>query len=111
MTSTTHTSIETGRAKARVAAALRTESGPAWLALGLAALLRAPVLFVYARSGQGGESFDPTDYGAAKEPKGLWAVESGHPGALSAEPEEYERRVVGFLDRALLESDPPLRRR
>ena len=35
----------------------------------------------------------------------LWvAPSSGHIGALHEHPEEYERRVVGFLDRSLAES-------
>jgi hypothetical protein len=62
----------------------------------------APVFFIYATPGQGGESLNPTYYAAANEPKEIWAADGGHTGAISAEPEEYERRVVAFLDRALL---------
>jgi hypothetical protein len=29
---------------------------------------------------------------------------ASHTGGIEAEPEEYERRVVGFFDRALLRS-------
>ena len=39
---------------------------------------------------------------AAREPKEAWLVpEGGHTGAIDAMPQEYERRVIGFLDRAL----------
>jgi hypothetical protein len=33
----------------------------------------------------------------------LWEIQrAGHTGGISAAPVEYERRVVGFFDRALL---------
>ena len=33
----------------------------------------------------------------------LWEIpRAGHTGGISAAPAEYERRVVGFFDRALL---------
>jgi hypothetical protein len=28
---------------------------------------------------------------------------SGHVGGIAAQPKEYERRIVGFFDRALLD--------
>ena len=44
---------------------------------------------------------------AASEPVELWGLPEGrHTAAIREQPEEYERRVVGFLDRALLEGDP-----
>ena len=63
-----------------------------------------PVLFVYATPGQGGEAeLNEVFYDAAREPKEIWEVPKGsHTGGIEAEPEEYERRVVGFFDRALL---------
>ena len=37
-----------------------------------------------------------------REPKQSWTVpRGGHTGGIDAMPQEYERRVVGFLDRAL----------
>lgn len=37
----------------------------------------------------------------------LWETQrAGHTGGISAAPGEYERRVVGFFDRALLGSAP-----
>ena len=69
----------------------------------LSAGISAPVIFIYATPGQGGESLSKTYYEAAPQPKEIWAAEGGHTGALSAEPAEYERRVVGFFDETLLE--------
>jgi hypothetical protein len=62
-----------------------------------------PALFVYATPGQGGEVLNPTYYEAAKGPKELWEADGGHTGAIEAEPEEYERRIVELFDRNLLE--------
>ena len=40
---------------------------------------------------------------AAGEPKELWQVEdSGHISGITAQPNEYEQRVIGFFDRWLL---------
>lgn len=69
----------------------------------LSAKVSAPVFFIYATPGQGGESLSTQYYEAAPEPKEIWAAEGEHTGAITAEPLEYERRVVAFLDRALLE--------
>ena len=71
----------------------------------LSAEIAAPVLFIYATPGQGGENLTATYYEAANEPKELWAAEGGHTGAIDAEPDEYERRVVGFFNRSLLETE------
>jgi pimeloyl-ACP methyl ester carboxylesterase len=69
----------------------------------LTAEITVPVFFIYATPGQGGESLAPVYYEAASEPKELWAAEGGHTGAIDAEPREYERRVIAFFDRALLD--------
>jgi hypothetical protein len=62
-----------------------------------------PLFLVYARHGQGGEELNPVFYEAAREPKEIWEIQTGsHTGGIEAEPEEYERRVIGFFDRALL---------
>ncbi|CAN5326897.1 alpha/beta hydrolase [soil metagenome] len=62
-----------------------------------------PVFFIYATHGQGGENLNPQFHSAAREPKELWEITVGkHTGGITAVPAEYERRVVGFLDRALL---------
>jgi fermentation-respiration switch protein FrsA (DUF1100 family) len=62
------------------------------------------VFFVYGEKGQPGEiDLNPIFYAAAKEPKAIWEVpDAGHTGGLEAQPKEYERRVVGFFDAALL---------
>jgi fermentation-respiration switch protein FrsA (DUF1100 family) len=66
-----------------------------------------PVFLIYAVPGQGGEAeLSEVFYDAAREPKILWRVPgSGHTGGIEARPEEYERRVVGFFDGALLQPD------
>jgi uncharacterized protein len=63
------------------------------------------VFFVYALHGTGGEEkqLNPKYYAAAGEPKQIWEIpEASHTGGITARPQEYERRVVGFFDRALL---------
>ena len=46
----------------------------------------------------------PEYFAAAEEPKQRWLVpEGGHTGGITAMPKEYERRVVGFFDRWLLQ--------
>jgi uncharacterized protein len=63
-----------------------------------------PALFIHATPGQGGETLTERYYEAAKGPKEYWAAPGGHTGAIDAAPREYERRVVGFLDRTLLDN-------
>jgi fermentation-respiration switch protein FrsA (DUF1100 family) len=62
-----------------------------------------PILLVQAGRGAGGEDLNRFYHEAAGHPKELWRIpEAGHTGGLQSRPREYERRVVGFLDRALL---------
>ena len=63
-----------------------------------------PVFLIYAVPGIGEEDIrQPQFYAAAGEPKAMWRVPgSKHTGGLEAQPAEYERRVVAFLDGALL---------
>jgi hypothetical protein len=64
-----------------------------------------PVLFIYGENAQGGEEAVPNEgfFEAAREPKQIWEVPNGqHVAGITTAPEEYERRVVGFLDDALL---------
>jgi uncharacterized protein len=64
------------------------------------------VFFIYAGHGAGGEEFNPDLYQAAGAPKELWKIsEARHVGGFDARPREYEQRVVGFFDSALLRSD------
>jgi dienelactone hydrolase len=63
-----------------------------------------PFFLVYAVPGQGGEAeLSERYFDAAREPKEVWLVPgAGHTGGIEARPAEYERRVVGFFDDALL---------
>ena len=64
------------------------------------------VFFIYAGHGAGGEDFNPDLYQAAGAPKALWKIaEASHVGGFDARPREYEQRVVGFFDSALLRSE------
>jgi uncharacterized protein len=66
------------------------------------------VFLIYAEPGMGGEDVrQPKYFAAAGEPKRMWKVPgAGHTGGIDARPAEYERRVIGFLDRALLNGQP-----
>jgi hypothetical protein len=62
-----------------------------------------PLFLIAAPNSPNGEDLNTGYYSAAGEPKTLWEIpESRHVGGLEARPEEYERRVVGFFDEALL---------
>jgi dienelactone hydrolase len=84
------------------AAALFSSDLPPPSLTDLSGEIAAPVFFIYATPGQGGESLNTQYYEAAPEPKQIWAAEGGHTGAIDAVPDEYERRVVAFFDRELL---------
>jgi uncharacterized protein len=62
-----------------------------------------PLLLIRGLDGQPQEALNSVYYDAAGPPKALWEVPgAGHTAALSAQPRAYERRIVGFFDRALL---------
>ena len=63
-----------------------------------------PLVLIYAVPGQGGEAeLSELYFDSAREPKEIWLVPgAGHTGGIEARPDEYERRVVGFFDDALL---------
>lgn len=50
---------------------------------------------------------NPDYYRAAKEPKQIWEAKGGHTHGITEQPAEYERRVVDFLDAALLHRRTP----
>jgi alpha/beta superfamily hydrolase len=79
---------------------------PVPMSLKNASLLVGPraILFIYGEDGQEVEkAVNPVYYDAAFAPKGLWRVPgAGHTRGIQAQPEEYERIVVGFFDRILL---------
>jgi hypothetical protein len=63
------------------------------------------MLLIYATEGTGGEEHraNRAFYREAGESKAIWEIpEAGHVGGLEARPREYERRVTGFFDQALL---------
>jgi hypothetical protein len=64
-----------------------------------------PVFLIYAAPGMGGEDVrQPKYFAAAGEPRSIWRVPGAeHTGGIDARPLEYERRVVGFFDDALLD--------
>jgi uncharacterized protein len=63
------------------------------------------VFFIYGENGQPDEK--PANegfYRVAKGAKQIWEVPgSGHMGGIDAQPAEYERRVIEFFDRALID--------
>lgn len=60
------------------------------------------VLLIRARDGNADEALNTVYLSRAGAPKALWTLSSGgHTGALRADPQAYERRVVGFFDRTL----------
>jgi hypothetical protein len=62
-----------------------------------------PVMLIAAPNSKNGEKLNRGYYAAAREPKTLWEIpESKHTGGIDARPGEYEQRVVGFFDQALL---------
>jgi uncharacterized protein len=63
-----------------------------------------PVFLIYAVPGIGEEDTrQPQFFAAAGEPKSIWRVPgSEHTGGIEAQPAEYARRVLEFLDGALL---------
>ena len=81
------------------------EPAPPSLNSEVAKIAPTPVFFVYGEHGQGGSETRPNKgfYATAREPKQIWEVPNGqHIAGITTEPEEYERRVIGFLDDALL---------
>jgi uncharacterized protein len=61
-----------------------------------------PLFLIAAPNSPHGEDLNTGYFAAAGEPKTLWEIpESTHVGGLRARPEEYERRVTAFFDRAL----------
>jgi hypothetical protein len=62
-----------------------------------------PVFLIHSGHPLGGEELNEQFYAAAGQPKTLWKIgDAGHTGGLVTHPAEYERRVVGFFDKALL---------
>jgi dienelactone hydrolase len=93
-----------GNGVATVGTAVFTDNVPPASLKSLVPKIGSPVFFIYGERGQSVEEPANTAfYAAARGPKEIWEVPgSGHIGGIDAQPREYERRVVGFFDRALL---------
>jgi uncharacterized protein len=64
-----------------------------------------PVLLIRGMEGNGDEALNRVYREAGGPTATLWEIQrAGHTGGISAAPAEYERRVIGFFDRALLSS-------
>jgi dienelactone hydrolase len=62
-----------------------------------------PVLLIRGMHGNGDEALNRAYRDAGGPTATLWEIHrAGHTGGISAAPAAYERRVVGFFDRALL---------
>ena len=62
-----------------------------------------PVLLIRGMEGNGDEALNRVYRDAGGPTTALWEIQrAGHTGGLSTAPAEYERRVIGFFDRALL---------
>ena len=83
---------------------LGDEPAPPPLTVAAAQISPRAVFFIYGEDGQEVEkALNPVLYDAAFPPKAIWEVPgAGHTGGIEAQPEEYERRVIGFFDRTLL---------
>jgi hypothetical protein len=65
-----------------------------------------PVLLIWAPH-DGRESMNPTYRELIGPSAATWSIpDAGHVQGIHAHPEEYERRVIAFLDRAFPDSDP-----
>ena len=93
-----------GTAVATAATALFTDNVPPADLQSLVPRISGAVFFVYGERGQPVEKpANEAFYAAARGEKELWEVPgSGHMGGIEAQPDEYERRIVGFFDRVLL---------
>jgi dienelactone hydrolase len=93
-----------GNGVATVATAVFTNNLPPADLKSLVPEISGAVFFVYGERGQPTEKpANDAFYAAARGHKAIWEVPgSKHMGGIDAQPKEYERRVIGFFDRALL---------
>ena len=88
--------------KTAAVAVFSNQSPPANLKDLSAGIAPQPVLLIAAPNSGHGEELNRGYARAAGDSATLWEIpEAGHVGGLEARPEEYERRVIGFFDRAL----------
>ena len=94
--------------KTAAIAVFSNQSPPASLKDLSARIAPTPLLLIAAPNSGHGEELNRGYARAAGATGTLWEIpESGHVGGLEARPEEYERRVVGFFDRALAPTHDP----
>jgi uncharacterized protein len=93
-----------GNSVATVGTALFTSDLPPADLKSLVPKISAASFYIYGERGQPVEKpANDAFYAAARGPKEIWEVPgSGHMKGIEAQPDEYERRVVAFFDRALL---------
>jgi uncharacterized protein len=90
-------------AKAAAVAVFANQTPPHHLETFAARIAPRPLMLIAAPHSAAGEDLNRGYYRVAGQPKTLWEIpESKHVGGITARPAEYERRVVGFFDRALL---------
>jgi fermentation-respiration switch protein FrsA (DUF1100 family) len=94
-----------GNAVATLATAVFSSNQPPATLRSLVPQISGAVFFVYGENGQPAERpANRSFYVAARGEKAIWEVPgSGHIGGVEAQPLEYERRIVGFFDRTLLD--------
>jgi cephalosporin-C deacetylase-like acetyl esterase len=95
-----------GNTFATAATAIFSDNVPPADLQSLVPRISGATFFIYGENGQSAE--EPANrafYEAARGPKEIWEVPgSGHMGGTKAQPVEYERRVVAFFDRWLLDA-------
>ena len=65
--------------------------------------IEQPLFVIWAPNGGNVEHMSKEYYGLARGPKQIWEMPTAkHVGGIYDQPAEYERRVVGFFDDALL---------
>jgi uncharacterized protein len=94
-----------GNGVATAATALFTDNLPPRSLKSLAPQAQGASFFVYGEKGQPVEKpANDAFYAEAPGPKEIWEVPgSGHMKGIEAQPAEYERRLVAFFDRHLLQ--------
>jgi pimeloyl-ACP methyl ester carboxylesterase len=80
---------------------IRGPGQPAPLAKLVPEIAPRPFLIVAGQRDKGDSAFDDVWAKADGRPNVLWKVDAAHTKALATYPAQYERRVVGFFDRAL----------
>ncbi len=84
-------------------AVMSNTSPPPDLAHVVSRISPRPIFLIRSLHGLDDESLNRVYYTNARQPKTLWEVsQGGHTGALQALPRQYETRVLGFFDHALL---------